>query len=66
MSSNKVLTKERIKIFLIAGLVYAAIMAGFDYYSGVELNLKKFLLHFLIFGLLMAVFLPMFRKKRNT
>jgi hypothetical protein len=46
--------KAFIKTFLIAGIVYASIMAGFDYADGQEFKPYKFLFSFLFFGLFMG------------
>jgi hypothetical protein len=46
--------KAFIKTFLIAGIVYASIMAGFDYADGQEFKLYKFVFSFLFFGLFMS------------
>ncbi|HLF53197.1 hypothetical protein [Flavobacterium sp.] len=44
-----------IKSFLISGLVYAGLMAGFDYSDGQSFRIFKFLLHFFFFGLSMGL-----------
>jgi hypothetical protein len=46
--------KAFIKTFLVAGIVYASIMAGFDYADGQEFKLYKFVFSFLFFGLFMS------------
>jgi len=46
--------KAFIKTFLIAGIVYASLMAGFDYADGQEFKLYKFVFSFLFFGLFMG------------
>jgi len=49
------LTKITIKAFLISGLIYAGLMAGFDYYNGKEFEILIFLFRFSIFGLFMSL-----------
>lgn len=46
--------KAFIKTFLVAGIVYASLMAGFDYADGQEFKLYKFVFSFLFFGLFMG------------
>lgn len=44
-----------IKSFLLSGVVYAGLMAGYNYVDGQEFNIWKFLFHFLVFGLFMGL-----------
>ncbi len=53
-----------IKTFLIAGIVYASIMAGFDYADGQEFKLYKFVFSFLFFGLFMGYIFRIGDKKQ--
>ncbi|SDZ91585.1 hypothetical protein [Bizionia paragorgiae] len=39
---------------IFAGLVYAGVMAAFDYNDDVPFSIFKFLIHFFLFGLFMA------------
>ena len=50
----KAVNKVFIKTFLVAGIVYASLMAGFDYADGQEFKLYKFVFSFLFFGLFMG------------
>ena len=49
------LTKITIRAFLISGLIYAGLMAGFDYYNGKEFEILIFLFRFSIFGFFMSL-----------
>ena len=49
------ITKKRIFVFLISGLIFASLSAGFDYNEGDEFNLWKFIIKTTFFGLLMAL-----------
>jgi hypothetical protein len=51
----RVENKVFIKSFLISGLVYAGLMAGFDYSEGQEFRIWRFLLSFLFFGIFMGL-----------
>jgi phosphate starvation-inducible membrane PsiE len=44
-----------IKSFLISGLVYAGLMAGFDYSQEQDFKILKLLFHFLFFGSFMGL-----------
>lgn len=44
-----------IKSSLMSGLIYAGLMAGFDYSTGEEFKIMKFLFHFIFFGLSMGL-----------
>ncbi|SEA42394.1 hypothetical protein SAMN05443667_104163 [Flavobacterium gillisiae] len=44
-----------IKSFLLSGLVYTTLMAGFDYSDGQDFEILKLLFHFLFFGLFMGL-----------
>ncbi|MGB1314026.1 hypothetical protein [Bizionia paragorgiae] len=41
---------------IFAGLVYAGVMAAFDYYDDLPFAIGSFLLNFFFFGLFMSVF----------
>ena len=47
--------KVFIKTFLLSGIIYAGLMAGFDYSDGQEFKIWKFLFYFLSFGLFMGL-----------
>lgn len=47
-------TKAIIKSGLISGIVYAGLMAGFDYSDGQDLSIGKFLANFIFFGIFMG------------
>lgn len=51
----KVENKIFIKTFLLSGLVYTTLMAGFDYSDGKEFEIFKLIYHFLFFGLIMGL-----------
>lgn len=51
----KVENKIFIKSFLLSGLVYTTLIAGFDYYDKQNFSLVKFIFHFLFFGLFMGL-----------
>ena len=53
-----------IKVALIAGLIYAGIMAGFDYATGENFSLLKSLFHFTFFGLIMGLLARYNNKKQ--
>lgn len=48
------LNKIFLKSSLISGLIFATLMAGFDYKEGLEFNTQKFFFRFIFFGLLMG------------
>lgn len=60
--------KTENKIFLVSslvsGLIYALLMALFDYSTGEEFKLMKFLFHFTFFGLSMGLLSRYNYKKR--
>jgi heme/copper-type cytochrome/quinol oxidase subunit 3 len=60
----KPLPKLLLKTFLIAGLIYASLMAGYDYSIGNEFRLVRFLINTLFFGLVM-LFLQRYNYKKN-
>lgn len=49
------ITKKTFITFLISGLTYAGLGAGFDHSDGVEFSLWKFIIKASVFGLLMAL-----------
>lgn len=61
----KIPLKSRIILGLIAGLVYASIMAGFDYASDLPFHKLKFVLSLLIFGTFMAIATKWMVKKKK-
>lgn len=60
--------KTENKIFiivtLISGIFYASMMAGFDYITGEEFKIWKYVFHFTFFGLLMGFFARYNHKKQ--
>jgi hypothetical protein len=50
---------------LIAGLVFALIMLGFDYYNDEPFSLFKFLMHFVFFGIFNSYLAYRKHKKDN-
>lgn len=50
MNNKKILLKS-----LVSGMVYAAIMAAWDYYDGEAFNLWKFIFCFTFFGGVMGL-----------
>lgn len=56
--------KAFLKTFLVAGIVYASLMAGFDYADGEGFKIYKFLFHFFFFGLFMG-FLARYSHKKQ-
>lgn len=53
-----------IKSFWISGIVYAGLMASFDYSGGDSFRIFKFLFHFFIFGLFMGLLARYSHKKQ--
>ena len=47
-------TKARIKSGLFSGIVYAGLMAGFDYSDGQDFRIWKFIFHASFFGIFMG------------
>jgi hypothetical protein len=58
------LTKTMIKTFLISGLVYAGLTAGYDYLEGNGFRLSKFVFNASFFGLFSAL-ISRYRYKKN-
>jgi len=56
-------TKIRIIFGIIGGLAFALTMWLFDYYNNEAHNVKKFLFHFLAFGLFQALISVFYIKK---
>lgn len=48
-------TKAIIKSGLFSGIVYAGLMAGFDYSDGQDFKIWKFIFHASFFGIFMAL-----------
>jgi ABC-type Mn2+/Zn2+ transport system permease subunit len=61
----KPLTKLMTLTFLLSGLVYAGVLAGFDYSEGNEFKLWKFVFNACFFGLFMALMARYNYKKKN-
>jgi hypothetical protein len=51
----KPITKTMIKTFLFTGLIYAGLMAGYDYSEGNGFRLWRFIFHASFFGLCLAL-----------
>lgn len=58
--------KQRIKTFLLTGLIYAVGIAAYDYFSGNEFKLGKFIFNASFFGLIMAILSRKDYKKQNA
>lgn len=59
----KTQTKTLIKNGLIAGIVYAGLMAGYDYFNGDEFKIFKFIFHCIFFGGFMSL-IELLRNKK--
>ncbi|WP_445712311.1 hypothetical protein [Flavobacterium sp.] len=57
---------KMIKTFLLTGLIYAVAIAGYDYFSGNEFKLGKFIFNASFFGLIMALISRKDYKKQNS
>lgn len=57
------ITKASIRPGLFSGLAYAILLAGDDYWSNGNFNTGKFLLRFLVFGLLTTLIIRYHLKK---
>ena len=66
--NNKELIIKLGLTFLISGLIYAGLSAGFDYSDGKEFDVSKFIYKALYFGLVMTViaYFSMRKKKRQS
>ena len=62
-TTNKVVVTGLIS-GLVNGIVFASIMAAFDYFEGEEINWSKFLFQFLFFGAMMGLMTSYSTKKR--
>lgn len=62
---NKI-TKASIKSGLISGIIYASLMAGFDYSENQNFQISKFLFHAIFFGVLMMLITRYNLKKQST
>lgn len=60
------ITKKTIMTFLISGLTYAGLGAGFDYSDGIGFSLWKFIIKASVFGLLMALMFRYNFKKNDS
>jgi hypothetical protein len=58
-------TITMIKSGLISGIVFAALMAGFDYSNGQDFRIWRFLYNTLFFGIFMA-FLTRYNLKKPS
>lgn len=59
-TENKIFVKS----FLISGLIYAGLMAGFDFSNDSPFRIFKFLFHFFFFGLFMGLLTRNTHKKQ--
>ena len=50
------INKKSIKSGLIAGIVFAGITVGFDYYDGQDFRVWRFIFNFLWFGIFMGLY----------
>jgi hypothetical protein len=57
--------KVFIKTFLLTGIVYATLNAGFNYADGEGFKIYKFLFHFFFFGLFMGLLARYSHKKQQ-
>ena len=58
-------TKAIIKSGLISGVIYAGLMAGFDYSDGQDFRIWKFIIHALFFGIFMG-FMNIYNQKKQA
>ena len=58
-------TKAIIKSGLISGVVYAGLMAGFDYSDGQDFKIWKFIFHASFFGIFMG-FMTRYNLKKQA
>ena len=58
------ITKKLIKSSLIAGIAFAGVMVGLDYYHGHDFSIWKFIFNFLWFGLFIGL-LNGYNPKKN-
>jgi len=58
-------TKAIIKSGLISGIVYAGLMAGFDYSDGQDFRIWKFIFHASFFGIFMG-FMTRYNLKKQA
>jgi hypothetical protein len=49
------ITKKSIKSGLIAGIVFAGVTVGFDYYDDQDFRVWRFIFNFLWFGIFMGL-----------
>ena len=59
-------TKTIIKSGLFSGIIYAGLIAGFDFLRAKEFDIYKFLLDFLIFGFFMSLAVWYNHKKKKN
>lgn len=62
----KPITKITIKTFLFSGLIYAGLMAGFDYSDGNGFRIWKFIFYASFFGFFMALMSRYHYKKNES
>ncbi|UMB60675.1 hypothetical protein MHL31_00335 [Lutibacter sp. A80] len=61
----KIQTKQIIKSGLLAGFIYALLMAGYDYSIGQDFRLLKFTINFIFFGFFIGILALYNAKKTN-
>ena len=61
----KDITKLKIRTGVLAGLIFALIIAGFNYYNEEVFSVFRFLLHFVLFGVFMGFFAKDRSKKES-
>ncbi|AXT20389.1 hypothetical protein D7030_04515 [Flavobacteriaceae bacterium AU392] len=59
-------TKSVLKSGLISGIVYAGIMAGFDYLDGQSFRIWRFIFNILFFGILISLMTQYNLKKTSS
>ena len=58
-------TKTILKSGLLSGIVYAGLMAGFDYSDGQDFRIWRFIFHLLFFGIFMGL-MNLYNLKKQT
>ncbi|UMB55113.1 hypothetical protein MKD41_06455 [Lutibacter sp. A64] len=61
----KTQTNSIIKSGLLAGFIYALLMAGYDYSNEQDFRLLKFIINLVFFGLFMGILAFYSNKKKN-
>lgn len=58
-------TKKALKSGIVAGITFALVTAGFEYFAGQDFRIWKFMVNILFFGILMGLFFRYSLKKQN-